>query len=82
MASEETAPKGKKTPSAQSKPNVFARMMLFIRQVIAELKKVVYPTRSEMGTYFMVVLVFVCVIMLFIFLIDLGFDALIRLIYG
>lgn len=60
---------GKKHDS-EKKPNIFARIALFIRQVIAELKKVVTPTRKELGTYTLVVLVFVAVAMAFIGLVD------------
>lgn len=55
---------------------LFARILLFIRQVVLEMKKVVYPTREELWTYFLVVLVFVGIIMLFVGLIDLGFGYL------
>ncbi|SDS82994.1 preprotein translocase subunit SecE [Paraoerskovia marina] len=52
------------------RPNIFARIAIFVRQVIAELGKVVTPTRSELGTYFVVVIVFLVVMMGFITLID------------
>ena len=39
------------------------RFSLFIRQVIAELRKVVTPTRKELFTYTLVVLVFVVIMM-------------------
>jgi preprotein translocase subunit SecE len=41
----------------------FARLALFLRQVVAELRKVVWPTRSQLITYTSVVLVFVLVLM-------------------
>jgi preprotein translocase subunit SecE len=41
----------------------FGRFSLFIRQVIAELKKVVTPTRKELVTFTLVVLVFVVIMM-------------------
>ncbi|RFA16724.1 preprotein translocase subunit SecE [Subtercola boreus] len=43
--------------------NPFSRIVLFIRQVIAELKKVVTPTRKELISYTLVVLVFVVIMM-------------------
>ena len=58
------------------KPNVYARFVLFVRQIIAELKKVVTPTRSELVNYTIVVLVFVAVIMAFITGIDFGLGKL------
>ena len=48
----------------------------FYRQVVAELRKVVWPTRQQLITYFIVVMVFVIVVMTFVSLLDLGFDAL------
>jgi preprotein translocase subunit SecE len=50
--------------------NVFARIALFVRQVVAELRKVVTPTRSELMTYTAVVIVFVLVVMLFVTALD------------
>ncbi len=48
----------------------------FYRQVVAELRKVVWPTRPQLITYFWVVLVFVLVVMTFVSLLDLGFGKL------
>ena len=45
----------------------------FYRQVVAELRKVVWPTRQQLITYFWVVLVFVLVVMTIVSLLDLGF---------
>ena len=50
--------------------NVFARIALFVRQVVGELRKVVTPTRSELINYTIVVLVFVTVVMLFVTALD------------
>jgi preprotein translocase subunit SecE len=48
----------------------------FYRQVVAELRKVVWPTRQQLITYFWVVTVFVIVIMTLVSLLDLGFGKL------
>ena len=53
------------------------RIMLFFRQVIDELRKVVWPTSNELWTYFIVVVVFIVAIMAFTGLLDLGFDRLV-----
>jgi preprotein translocase subunit SecE len=45
----------------------------FYRQVVAELRKVVWPTQQQLITYFIVVLVFVLVLMTIVSLLDLGF---------
>ena len=49
----------------------------FYRQVVAELRKVVYPTQEQLVTYFFVVLVFVLVLMLLVSLMDLAFGKLV-----
>jgi preprotein translocase subunit SecE len=54
-----------------------ARLSLFLRQVLAELKKVVRPTRTELVTYTSVVLVFVVIVMVYVSLLDLGFGKLV-----
>ena len=45
----------------------------FLRQVVAELRKVVWPTQQQLITYFFVVLAFVIVVMTLVTLLDLGF---------
>lgn len=59
-----------KKPSQVEKKNFFGRIMVFIRQVIAELKKVVTPTRSELLNYTLVVVVFVLLMMAFVLVLD------------
>ncbi|MDO4242952.1 MAG: preprotein translocase subunit SecE [Actinomyces sp.] len=53
------------------------RVLLFFRQVVEELRKVVWPTRKELSTYFAVVVVFILAIMAFTGLLDAAFDWLI-----
>lgn len=48
----------------------------FLRQVVAELRKVVWPTQEQLITYFIVVMFFVIVMMGIISLLDLGFGKL------
>ena len=43
----------------EEKLGFFGRINLFYRQVVAELRKVVWPTRKQLTTYTAVVLVFV-----------------------
>lgn len=54
----------------------------FYRQVVAELRKVVWPTQQQLITYFVVVLVFVVVVMAIVALLDLGFGRLIFALFG
>ena len=44
----------------------------FYRQVVAELRKVVWPTQEQLVTYFIVVMVFVVVMMALVSLLDLA----------
>lgn len=74
-------PRGGKS-GAGEKRGLFSRIALFIRQVLAELKKVVRPTRNELFTYFGVVIVFVLAVMLYIGLLDLGFGQIITWVFG
>ena len=64
------------------KRGLFARIALFVRQVVAELKKVVRPTRSELFTYTGVVLVFVLVVMAFVTVLDLGIGQVTLWVFG
>ena len=59
-----------------------AGLALFIRQVIAELRKVVRPTRTELITYTSVVMVFVVVVMAFVSALDIGLGKLVLLVFG
>jgi len=61
---------------------LFARIALFVRQVVAELKKVVRPTRHELLRYTVVVLVFVAVVMAFVTVVDLGVGSLVGWVFG
>jgi preprotein translocase subunit SecE len=48
----------------------------FYRQVVAELRKVVYPTQEQLVTYFIVVMAFVVFMMVLVSLLDLAFGKL------
>jgi preprotein translocase subunit SecE len=55
---------------------------LFIRQIIAELRKVVWPTRSELLTYTSVVIVFVVCIIGIVALFDFGITHAVSAVFG
>jgi preprotein translocase subunit SecE len=73
---------GKGGRKREKGPNVFARTARFYRQIIAELRKVVWPTRSELTSYTSVVIVFVLVIMAIVYGLDTAFVKLAGLIFG
>ena len=70
-----------KRERAQRK-NPFARLALFFRQVIAELKKVVTPTRRELLSFTAVVLVFVVFMMGIVWGLDQLYTLLVNWAFG
>lgn len=66
----------------EKKLNFFARIALFIRQVIAELRKVVTPTRQELVKFTAVVLGFVIVMMALVYGLDVLFVWLTSAVFG
>ena len=58
------------------------RLLRFYRQVVAELRKVVWPTRQQLTTYFAVVLVFVVFIIAIVSVLDLGFGWAMFKVFG
>lgn len=78
--SEEVVANARKERAERSSP--FARLALFFRQVINELRKVVTPTRRELFSYTGVVLVFVVIMMALIYGLDFGFGFLVAWMFG
>jgi len=66
----------------EKKLNFFQRIALFIRQVFAELRKVVTPTRQELVKFTAVVLGFVVVMMAIVYGLDLLFTAIVQVVFG
>jgi preprotein translocase subunit SecE len=80
-----TAPKGAPTPARDRKlkgPSLYERFVRYLREVVGELRKVVWPNRKEMLTYTVVVLVFLILVTGFVFGIDLGFTKMMTVIFG
>ncbi|MCP2177799.1 preprotein translocase subunit SecE [Williamsia maris] len=69
------------TATDQSR-NPFIRLWIFLKQVVGELKKVIWPSRSEMVRYTIIVLIFVIVMTAFISGIDLGFAKAVLWLFG
>jgi preprotein translocase subunit SecE len=77
--------KGAPTPKRDQKPkkaSVFARLVRFIREVWAELRKVIWPNRKQMVTYTAVVLAFVVFMVALVSVLDLAFKWGIGKIFG
>ncbi|HET8896342.1 MAG TPA: preprotein translocase subunit SecE [Protaetiibacter sp.] len=62
--------------------NPFARIALFLRQVMAELRKVVTPTRRELFNFTAVVLVFVLIMMGLVWGLDQVFSWFVNWAFG
>ena len=78
--SEEIVAAAKKDRAEKRGP--FAGIILFLKQVIAELKKVVTPTRKELFSYTGVVLVFVVIMMALVYGLDQLFGWLVVFVFG
>ncbi|MEU1085326.1 preprotein translocase subunit SecE [Streptomyces sp. NBC_01335] len=81
---EDEAPESKKARKGgkRGKKGPFGRLALFYRQIIAELRKVVWPTRKQLSTYTTVVIVFVVVMIGLVTVIDFGFQRVIKYVFG
>ncbi|MFI6822225.1 preprotein translocase subunit SecE [Micromonospora sp. NPDC050187] len=79
-----------KADSADSKPKtksddkvgLFGRFARFIREVVAELRKVIWPTRKELLTYTAVVVAFVTVVTALVVGLDFVFAKGALLVFG
>ena len=77
--------KGDKEKAKKKRPErvgLFGRLARFIREVVAELRKVVWPTRKELLTYSVVVIVFVTVMVAIIAGMDYGFGKAMLFVFG
>jgi preprotein translocase subunit SecE len=78
MSESTTAPAPKKRDQPEKRTSPFT----FYRQVVAELRKVVWPTQQQLTAYFVVVLAFVLMLMLIVSLLDLGLGKAFFAIFG
>jgi preprotein translocase subunit SecE len=61
---------------------IFGRIGRFVREVVAELRKVIWPTRKELVTYATVVVVFVAVMLAILVVLDQSFARLVLWVFG
>ncbi|MFD1814945.1 preprotein translocase subunit SecE [Rhodococcus gannanensis] len=80
-ASSATAAPAKKAEKPR-KENIFKRLRRFLREVVAELRKVIWPNRKQMVTYTTVVLVFVAFMVAYISGLDLAFIKGVTWLFG
>jgi len=69
-------------PASREGKSPFARISLFVREVVSELKRVVYPSADETRRYVIIVLVFVVVITVAVTFLDIGFGKLAAWVFG
>jgi preprotein translocase subunit SecE len=55
---------------------------LFFRQIVGELRKVIWPTRSMLVTYTVVSLVFIVFMVIIVTTLDYGFTKLVIALFG
>jgi preprotein translocase subunit SecE len=82
---EDESPESKKKSrkgGKRGKKGPLGRLGLFYRQIIAELRKVVWPTRNQLTTYTTVVIVFVVIMIGLVTVIDLGFQEAVKYVFG
>jgi preprotein translocase subunit SecE len=74
------AKKAKKSDGPSSNPFVF--VFTYLKQVVGELRKVIWPNRKQMSSYTSVVLAFLVFMVTLIGLVDLGLAKLVMLVFG
>jgi preprotein translocase subunit SecE len=84
--SDDTGKKAKKPKKAKKSgdpsSNPFLFVLTYLKQVVAELRKVIWPNRKQMGSYTSVVLAFLVFMVTLIGLVDLGLAKLVLLVFG
>jgi preprotein translocase subunit SecE len=66
----------------EGRVGIFGRIGRFIREVVAELRKVIWPTRKELLTYTAVVVVFVAVVLAIVAGLDFAFAKGVLWVFG
>ncbi|MET9446232.1 preprotein translocase subunit SecE [Streptomyces cinerochromogenes] len=66
----------------RAKKGPLKRLATFYRQVIAELRKVVWPSRNQLTSYTTVVIFFVAIMIALVTVIDYGLDHAAKYVFG
>jgi preprotein translocase subunit SecE len=75
-------PKKTRKGGKRAKKGPLKRLALFYRQIVAELRKVVWPTRNQLTTYTTVVIVFVVIMIALVTVIDYGLNHAAKYVFG
>ncbi len=76
------AASGDRPATKVRRPGPISRTTTYVRQVVAELRKVIWPTRKELVTYTSVVLVFVVIMVSIVSLFDFAFTQGVLAVFG
>ncbi len=68
--------------TTEESQGIFGRIGLFYRQVVSELRKVVWPTRNQLTTYTSVVLVVLGFVILVVSIFDLVLTKVVFWVFG
>jgi preprotein translocase subunit SecE len=68
--------------AARTRGGPIARLTRFLREVIAELGKVIWPTRKELVTYTIVVIIFVSIMTALVTGLDIAFGNLVTWVFA
>jgi preprotein translocase subunit SecE len=81
---QDEAPESKKTRKGgkRGKKGPLKRLALFYRQIVAELRKVVWPSRNQLTTYTTVVIIFVVIMIGLVTVIDYGLSNAAKYVFG
>jgi len=74
--------KATKPAKAGRSANPFVFVYNYLKQVVAEMRKVIWPSRKQMVTYTSVVLVFLAFMVALVGLTDFGLTKLVLLVFG
>jgi preprotein translocase subunit SecE len=70
------------SPSARPSPGAGGKPARFVRESVSEMRKVLWPSRSELITYGIVVIIFVVIMVAIVAGLDIGFAKLVLLLFG
>jgi preprotein translocase subunit SecE len=77
-----TATARTETPSARPSQGPGGKPARFVRESVSEMRKVLWPSRSELVTYAAVVIVFVVIMTAIVAGLDIGFAKLVVQLFG
>jgi preprotein translocase subunit SecE len=77
-----TATRTQSSPSSRPAKGRGSLPTRFVRESVSEMRKVLWPSRTELVTYSIVVIVFVVIMVSIVAGLDIGFAKLVLLLFG